>query len=284
MALKNGRYYQRSIRVKGKVTTRYIGAGEFGALMYACDLDLAEQERQLRQESRERLEREQAEFDVERARGKATTAIIATALHGVGYARPHRKSWRKRPMTTEVKPAMPVPTAAELKDLIAKCRTNEPGARAKLMDLAESHPQPVIEATGADLVELCFISLANLLNSEKRFAKREGLLAKLRLIVSDLVGKSRSPVKRMLAESVAFAWCEYWIVSLLPAVHDPMKTSPIYLRRQNAAQRRFMSALKTFAQVTALEGKVSGNIFVNLFGDEPAAEQPQDLCIDGNEA
>jgi hypothetical protein len=243
--------------------------------MYAADLDLAEQERELRKEARERVEREQAEFDVERVRGNATTALIAAVLHGVGYVRKNRKPWSKRTMS-EVKPAMPAPTAGELKELLEQVRTNQPGAREKLMDLAESHPEPVIEATGADLVELCFISLTHLLNENKRFARREGMLAKLRLIVSELVGKSRSPVRRMLAESIAFAWCEYWIVSLLPAVHDPIKTSPIHLKRQNAAQRRFTSALKTFSQVAAIEGKGAAgsfnNLFVGLFG-EPAADR-----------
>jgi hypothetical protein len=191
-------------------------------------------------------------------------------------------------MNAIVKPTMPAPTRAQVDELIAKVRENEPGSLERFKSLAQSHPAIVIEATHTDMQKSIFTNYAHTLskrNGQTDWAKWEGVRAKFNLIVDQLAGKSRSPVRRLLAETVAFTWVEFWSLAMFPSLKNPCTQSPLQIKRQAAAQRRFLSALKTFAQVSALESKspFDGNIFVNLFGDQPAAGEPPHLCIDATD-
>jgi hypothetical protein len=75
----------------------------------------------------------------------------------------------------------------------------------------------------------------------------------MEMLRRELAGEDPSPALKLVVEAVVFAWAEHWMHSTIAAARE-QSSSPMELRRQNAAQRRFLTALKTYVQIATLEG------------------------------
>jgi hypothetical protein len=95
MAWKQGKYYQRSVRINGRVTTEYGGVGVLGQWYAEQD----EQRRQLVQADRDETRRHREAYRAEGTLGRRLTALVELALNAAGYARHDRGEWRRRAMS-----------------------------------------------------------------------------------------------------------------------------------------------------------------------------------------
>jgi hypothetical protein len=89
------------------------------------------------------------------------------------------------------------------------------------------------------------------------------IMTRMDLLVAELVGESTSPAVRLVSEAAAFCWCEWWSLSALVAAH-PERVTPMQLRRQHLAHRRFMSSLRHYVQISALENYVGARAAARL--------------------
>ena len=97
IAHRNGRpYLYRSVRRGGRVTSEYVGQGEFALLFGALEADQREQEGALRERTRD----EQRQLDdLDRALdalAKEARDLARENLNAAGYHQYHRGEWRKR--------------------------------------------------------------------------------------------------------------------------------------------------------------------------------------------
>src|ERR1700689_4073656 len=96
MALAKGKYYQRSIRVNGKVKTRYYGGGAAALLAFLCDQDLAAQSEEIRRETAAREAEQRGLCRAEGARGESLRKLVTVCLESSGFIRYRRNPWKKR--------------------------------------------------------------------------------------------------------------------------------------------------------------------------------------------
>jgi hypothetical protein len=272
MALVHGKYYQHSIRLPdGRVTTESYGQGPVAADFASMDgLIRAKRER----ERRELAEAEAGEWELleaEEDRGRALRQIVATVLEGFGFVRYARNPWRRRAMTTlaTIDRKGTPPDRAEVRALVKAVEAGEPGALNRFRDAARLHPAAVAELVGIDLAELARTNIVRChltgdLRREKATVdlRREKATVQMRAMLEQLTGPRPSPVLKLVAEAVVFAWAEHWMLSISAGKYIASST-PMQVRRQAAAHKRFMSSLKTYTQIAALEGR-SGT-FADLF-------------------
>ena len=260
---KAGKYLQKSIRIGGRVRTLYYGMGPDAAERALAD-ERIEADRE--QERRERLAVEEEHrrlYDEEQARGVAVRRIVAVILEAIGYVRYARNPWRRRAMRRGVRSMMPAvrndpgppPAPKDVEALIARVRAGEPGSLPDLADLAKVHPRIVVDATTNDLAWCARTFLAeDLANGDE--AGVIGIETRLELIAADLAGEGASLALQLCAEVVAFGWLEYWTMSAAIAKGGKVAmTTTMDLRRQDAAHRRFLASLRTFARIASLEGR-----------------------------
>jgi hypothetical protein len=268
---KAGRYLQHSIRIGGRVSTEYYGMGHYAADLATMDV-IFRAER-----DRERLERLAVDeehrrlYDEEQARGVAVRRMVAVILTALGFVRYARNPWRRRAMRRGVRsmtPAVcsdpgPPPVPAEVEALVKRTSAGEKEALWSLCELAKVHPRVVVDATTNDLCWCARTLLADHLGNGDK-AQEIGIETRLELIAADLAGEGASLALQLCAEVVAFSWLEYWTLSAAIARGGRLaKTTPIEIRRQNAAHRRFLASLRTFTQIASLEGR--GGTFADLF-------------------
>ena len=95
MTYRRGRYYYRSKREGKRVTTQYLGTGEWADAMALLD-DIERQERALEREAmQEEMAREREVDHQLDARGAQVRALTEAVLVANGYHR-HKGTWRKR--------------------------------------------------------------------------------------------------------------------------------------------------------------------------------------------
>ena len=94
MAYQRGKYWYQSIRNGQRVEKRYLGAGDFGAMLAQIDALDAERRAWERETLRATIE-EQAAIDAKLdAAGAALRALTRAALLASGYHQ-HKGTWRK---------------------------------------------------------------------------------------------------------------------------------------------------------------------------------------------
>jgi len=149
----------------------------------------------------------------------------------------------------------PPPAPKDVEALIARVRAGEPGSLPDLADLAKVHPRIVVDATTNDLAWCARTLLAEDLAKGDE-AGVIGIETRLELIAADLAGEGASLALQLCAEVVAYSWIEYWTMSAAIAKGGKVAmTTTMDLRRQDAAHRRFLSSLRTFARIASLEGR-----------------------------
>jgi hypothetical protein len=86
-------------------------------------------------------------------------------------------------------------------------------------------------------------------------ATRDDLRAEVALLADELAGDNPTPARRLCAQVAAFAAAEHWYLCMHAAdvrFHGK-QGEPAAVRRRDGAQRRYLAALKTIAQIEAAE-------------------------------
>src|SRR5262245_23427152 len=98
MSIIKGCYYYHSVRINGRVTSRYLGMGELGRLL-AEDYALIGRERELdRLEAREHHARLRRAYEAECRRGRIVRSLAGVYLEARGFVLWNRTQWRRRRM------------------------------------------------------------------------------------------------------------------------------------------------------------------------------------------
>jgi hypothetical protein len=233
-------YLYQSVRLGGRVTSRYVSRGQYAELMAEAE----RAERSYRTEMRQ-LNREERQALVERgnrldeAVAKVVNQAIDVArqfLESVGYHRHKRGEWRKQ----RGGPTMAGDLATWDTAAIEKLEGTEAVQRVRVLDRWVS----------SELLDL--ITGKDCDTNTKRVLRLE-MIAEARV----LAGPHPTPIEEMLARSAAFAWAFVrWNESQLAALaHDgKAKVPQIEFRERclDRATRRHLAVLKTLATVRKL--------------------------------
>ncbi len=145
----------------------------------------------------------------------------------------------------------------EMHKLTRRVARQEDGALEELHRLSKAHPESFAVEVGMDMFRMVISSMVwhELPKNEPASEKlRIDWEARIRLMALELAPNGSSEARRLCALAVAFAWADHMTVSMNAAANGLQKEGqPIAARRRNGAHRRLMSALKTFAQITAAE-------------------------------
>ena len=142
-------------------------------------------------------------------------------------------------------------TAEEVRELLKRAtkgdRATLPAVRKLLEDPAN------IALLGGDLALYAQRSFINALTSEN-LVLREAIHAKLAAIRTELLGKNPTPVEVLLVERIAACWLQVQDADIRAAVAREQTTgqSNFHQRRMDAANRRYLAALKALAVVRKL--------------------------------
>jgi hypothetical protein len=87
---------------------------------------------------------------------------------------------------------------------------------------------------------------------------RECLVRKLNELRKDLAGAQPTPLIGLLAKRVSLGWLEAHYLDTVAAQHPDLTGQRLteLLRRRQAADRRYLGALKTLATIKRLVGKI----------------------------
>ncbi len=259
--IKDGKYYQISYRLGGRVHTSYIGAaaGWFGSLTR----EMANEHETMVRERREwraarRIERQAAADDLAEVRERVALVDTLTTgcLAAVGLHRPRRYRWRKRRMI-EIEYNPPANLADEAREIVKSLDEKPKSAMRRalinrLEEIGKTSPQAVLGETNGDVFQLLIYIFAGKLE-ETTPDLAIGLECKLRLVLEGLIGDSQNTALRLAAEVATFAYLEVWMANLAAENHmrnnEPIH--PALDRRQTFTQRRFLRALESVEQIRA---------------------------------
>jgi hypothetical protein len=124
-------------------------------------------------------------------------------------------------------------------------------ATRRLFDLA---PEGAIETFGGDPAARVVAALTDRLAGTHLF-KREAIARKLAAVRADLEGPDPSPAMRLLAERAAVSWLAAYEADLTCERFGALagaKVAAFYQRRQDAAQRRYLRAVRELEVVRKL--------------------------------
>ena len=183
MAWKDGLYYQRSIRVAGRVTTRYYGRSILGQGAAVVDEDLAAEAAEQRRQAAEARQASHQAAEADRQRGAVVQNLVVIGLEALGFRRYARNPWkRRRPSMTRLalahSPSDQDQDQDQVAALIAEVRADVPGALGELRQMARDHPELVIRTTYGDVCKIAHtVLVAGFAGGDA--ALEEGLRARL---------------------------------------------------------------------------------------------------------
>lgn len=146
-----------------------------------------------------------------------------------------------------------VPTTKE--DLRELIRRAEKGDRATLPAIRKLLEDPVyVKMFNGNLSRCVEESFAKGL-SDNNLAVQEAICAKLKAIRTELLGAEPTPIERLLVERVALCWLQVQDAELryVSSQKDmTFRQGEFHQKRMDAANRRFLSAVKSLALVRRL--------------------------------
>lgn len=263
--INNRLYYYRNARQNGRVVTTYWGRGDSAWLMAEIDQHEAGDRRARAVLDRERriLDRElDDEIDrlVDAGKDRASDYLKARGFHR------HKGQWRKRRQRIDTMnpTANQLPKIPNVSDACPSV-TESPSNPRSLFGL-DSWTASVVaekltgEAVGGD--------------------QHTGVVEDIMAHASELAGPNPRPIERTLAESASLAWAalRFTEASELAAGSRSLALAAYSLSRLDHAHRRYVSALKTLAQVRRLSGpsvqvvNIGGQNQTNVIGSPPTME------------
>ncbi|MBA3471844.1 MAG: hypothetical protein H0T57_01215 [Rubrobacter sp.] len=281
---RGGLYYTRSKKIDGRVMREYVGGGSLGKL--AAEADALERRRREEEAEAQRAEQELLEGLEAPVRKlcEITEALAHTALLAAGYHRHNRGEWRKRRVSPKKKNTTAKTPAKKDEAAIQKYLETEEGI-FELLRQAERGDKTVLPALrealdrgGPELVNLwgdlarkAEWSLLGVMAGENLLLK-EAVPRKLEAMREDLAGPSPTPLERLLVERVVACWLQLEYADMIYAHHLPdltMARSEYHQRRLDRLHKRYLSAIRTLAQIRKLGPVVQINVAeqqVNMMG------------------
>ncbi|MDY3560234.1 hypothetical protein R5W23_001460 [Gemmata sp. JC673] len=143
-------------------------------------------------------------------------------------------------------------TTAEIRALLKRTHAGDestvPVVRKMLQDPACVH------LFGGDLAHEVVASFTRAMAGDN-VSFREAVLRKLELLRAELLGENPTPVERVLVERVVACWLQVQDAELRAAQGQKdtsFRQAEFHQHRMDAANRRFLAAVKTLAQVRKL--------------------------------
>jgi hypothetical protein len=151
----------------------------------------------------------------------------------------------------------PLPDEVMIEATIRAARRGKAGAIEQFESLARDYPEHCARRLHADLHQLAVDLLTSRLGGDdmKGITYGIALEAKLRALADRLRAEAPpSAAVDLVVEAVVFAWAEYWAAA---AMANGSGGGDGWQKRENAAQRRYLTALQRFAQIARLEQRRS---------------------------
>lgn len=248
------RYYYRSVRIGGRVVSKYVGGGALAQLVFAMDQERIQERRQTRQAIAEANREHRGARLAEHGRAEWIKRLVATALEGLGFVRYNRGPWKRTSTMNALDGNSRADDSilAEIRSLVRENQRGCENAIERLAVLSRSHPAAFAKEVSIDLWRIaCTLLASNECPSDAK--RRSDMQAGIELAAFALAGENPSPARILCARAAAFAWAELMILSAKSAAEGLGNQSVEATRRRTAAQRRALSAIKTLEQIAALE-------------------------------
>jgi hypothetical protein len=149
-----------------------------------------------------------------------------------------------------------------VRDLVKRYRAGDEKALREIRRRSDVNPVAVARAV---IIDLGWIARETWVQRrfEKDPVKAIGIEARLTAIARQLSGTNPTVARLLAVEAVLFAYLEHWEVSLEAAAAKC--TNSELIPRQNAAQTRYLRALKALTASAAVEGwKQTADVAVAL--------------------
>jgi hypothetical protein len=154
---------------------------------------------------------------------------------------------------TEKPTELAVPTTTDgLRELVQRAQKGDKATVPALRKLLEN--PSYVDILGGNLARFAEESFVNSLNDED-LALREAVHAKLAAMRKELLGADPTPVERLLVERVVTCWLQVQDADIRYAVGRKdltLQQAEFHQRRMDAANRRYLAALRTLALVRKL--------------------------------
>ena len=197
---------------------------------------------------------------------EAAEVLAKATLVAAGYHQHKRGEWRKKrghqsPKTDEYETMAPPRRRKlldELRGCIERAQDGDEEAISKVRQILQEAPR---------LTQI-FVDLAK--TAEDSFVKRvsgddplvqEALPPQLKAMRDELAGPEPSPLERLLAERIVACWLQYADIIYAQNLGDMNMTQSAYhQRRLDRLHNRYLSSIKTLAQIRKLGPAIQINI------------------------
>jgi hypothetical protein len=299
---KDRRGYSYKTRRDGeRVTREYIGGAASISLRIEQNKKEAQSQERAIQEKR-RLDDDALDTVIGRLCDE-TTAITHNALEAVGYHRRKSEKWRKRhkskrgSMTNQSAAieklrakAEIAATKSELKELIRRASGGDKAAAKRFFELKDAAPDGSLTQYG-DIHRIVQETLLHKI-CKKDLITHETMKRHMTAMAQDLAGPQASPLEMMLAQRIALCYFHLYYCDNIAILNDGNEAwtnadDKMQQKRIDAANKRYLAATKTLAQVQRLNlpdvqinvGEKQVNIGTfNTSGTMPNARENQALA------
>jgi hypothetical protein len=154
---------------------------------------------------------------------------------------------------TEAPGVNDVPSAAEVLQLIRQAEKDDKKVLPALRTLLGTYP--ALLGFYTNVAESARDALVKRIGGEKNLAVQEFYARKLAAMGQELAGPEPSPVERLLVERIVMCWLHLYYAEAVYIQNMPeltLKQSEFYQKRITLAHNRYLSAIRTLAQVRRL--------------------------------
>lgn len=247
-------YFYHSVRMGGSVATLYAGAGRDAELICA----LITHERMKRLDDREAL-RATAEAAEPADRAvedlcRRVEALARGALEAGGYHRPGRGRWRRRRgMALHLSPEIRAEDEPMRAELVKVFTDRDPKAAAALLRRLEGDPDRLIRLALGEAAHHAFAAVAHQFRPSNPLTVA-ALITRAGRVREALAGPGATALEVLLAERCALCWLDVHVLDVQAAEteHKTLGQAEFADRRRDRAHRRYVTALRSLAQVRRL--------------------------------
>jgi hypothetical protein len=145
-----------------------------------------------------------------------------------------------------------VPTMDELKAIVRKAEQGDTTVLPVLRTYMDQAPG--FWAQRGDMAQVTQKILVKLVAGEKNLLVQESITRKCAALTQELAGATPSPLERLLVERIVLCWLHLHHAETLYLASEemPLRHAEFHEARISKAQARYLSAIRTLAQVRRL--------------------------------
>jgi len=157
---------------------------------------------------------------------------------------------------TEEKPDLP--TEAEFKRLVAQANDGDAGAIKKLREQLDTHPE-IWQRVG-DLAAHAEMLMIDLISAGSKLMA-ESLHRTLQQMKAELIGPETSMLEKMAVDRMLACWLQVQYIDTVVAksTGGTLPNANYQLKRQDAANKRYMAAVKSLGELRRLLPRGAGD-------------------------